>query len=44
MALICAAIKRDSVSLFKFPFFSHVQVFLREISSVSKGIVRKWTE
>ena len=27
MALSCAAIRRDSVSLLKFPFLSHVQVF-----------------
>ena len=27
-ALFCAAIRRDSVSLSRFPFLSHVQVFL----------------
>ena len=27
-ALFCAAIRRDSVSFLKFPFFSHVQVFV----------------
>ena len=31
MALFCAAIRRDSVSLLKFPFLSHVQVFSYEI-------------
>ena len=31
MALFCAAIRRDSVSLWQFPFLSHVQVFLREM-------------
>ena len=27
MALFCAAIRRDSVSLLKFPFLKHIQVF-----------------
>ena len=27
MVFFCAAVKRDSVSLLKFPFLSHVQVF-----------------
>ena len=36
MALFWAAIKRDSVSLFGFPFCSHVQVFSREISQVCR--------
>ena len=27
MALFCVAIRKDSVSLFRFPFLSHVQVF-----------------
>ena len=31
MALSCAAIKRDSVSLLRFPFLSQVQVFWREM-------------
>ena len=31
MALFCAAIRRDSVSVLKFPFLSHFQVFLWEI-------------
>ena len=34
MALFCAAISRDSVSLLKFPFLSQIQVFSREISLV----------
>ena len=34
MALFCAGIRRDSVSFLKFPFFSHVQVFSCQISSV----------
>ena len=36
MALFCAAIRRDSVSLFRFPFLSHVQVFSWEISLVCR--------
>ena len=35
MALFCAAIRSDLVSLLKFPFFSHVHVFLCEMSLVS---------
>ena len=31
MALSCAAIRRDSVSLLRFPFFSQVQVFWCEM-------------
>ena len=31
MALSCAAIRRGSVSLLKFPFLSHVQVLSCEI-------------
>ena len=34
MALFCAAIRSDSVSLLMFLFFSHVQVFLRKIPLV----------
>ena len=34
MALFCATIKRDSVSLLRFPFLSHVQVILCMISPV----------
>ena len=34
MVLFCAAIRRDSVSLLRFPFHSSVQVFLCEISLV----------
>ena len=36
MALVCAGIRRDSVSLLRFPFLSHVQVFLRKISLVCR--------
>ena len=36
MALSCAAIRRDSVSLLKFPFFSHVQVLSCEILFISR--------
>ena len=36
MALFCAAIRRDSVSLLKFPFLSHVQVFSFEILFISR--------
>ena len=35
MALFCA-IRRDSVSLLKFPFLSYVQVFSCEISTVCR--------
>ena len=34
MALFCAAIGRDSVSLLRFPFLSQVQIFWYEISLV----------
>ena len=34
MVLFCAAINRDSVSLFKFPFVSHVQIILCTIIPV----------
>ena len=36
MALSCAAIRRDSVSLFKFPFLSHVQVVSCEMVFISR--------
>ena len=36
MALFCAAIWRDSVSLLKFPFLSHVQVLSCEILFISR--------
>ena len=36
MALFCAAIKRDSVSLLKFPFRSYVLVFSNKILSVCR--------
>ena len=35
-ALFCAAIKRDSVSLLKFPFLSHVQVLSCEMLFISR--------
>ena len=38
MAFICAAIRRDSVSLFMFLFLSHIQVFSCEISLVCRLI------
>ena len=36
MALFCTAIRRDSVSLFKFPFLSHDQVLLCEMLFISR--------
>ena len=36
MVLFCAAIRRDSVSLLKFPFLSHVQVLTSEILFISR--------
>ena len=36
MALFCAAIWRDSVSILKFPFLSHIQVFSREMLFISR--------
>ena len=36
IALFCAAIRRDSVSLLRFPFLCHVHVFLCEMSIVSR--------
>ena len=35
MALFCAAIRRDSVSLIRCPFLSHVQVFSCEMLLIS---------
>ena len=35
MALFCAAIRRDSVSLLRFPFIRYIHVFLCEMSLVS---------
>ena len=35
-ALSCAAIRRDSICLLKFPFFSHVQVLLCEMLFISR--------
>ena len=34
MALFHAAIRKDSISLLRFPFLSHVKVFLSAISTV----------
>ena len=39
MALLCAAIRRDSVSLLKFPFLSHVQVLSCEMLFISRFII-----
>ena len=36
MALSCVAIRRDSVSLLRFPFLSYVHVFSGEMSLVSR--------
>ena len=36
IALLCVAIRKDSVSLLRFPFLSHVQVFSCEILSVCR--------
>ena len=36
MASFCAVIKRDSVSLLRFPFFSHLQVFSCETLLISR--------
>ena len=36
MALFCAAVGKDSVSLLKFPFLSHVQVLSYEIVFISR--------
>ena len=42
IALFCAAIWRDSVSLLKFPFHSHVQVLSCEMLSISR-LKRQWS-
>ena len=42
MALFCAAIRRDSVSLWKFPFLSHVQVLSSEMLFISR-LKRPWS-
>ena len=42
MALFCAAIRRDSVSLFKFPFLSHVQVLSCHMLFISR-LKRPWS-
>ena len=36
LALFCASIRRDSVSLLRFPFLSHVQVFSYEMLLISR--------
>ena len=36
MALFCAAIRKDSISLLRFPFLSHVQVFSCTILLISR--------
>ena len=36
LGLFCAVIRRDSVSLLRFPFFNHVQAFSCEISLVCR--------
>ena len=41
MALFCAAIRKDSVFLLKFPFLSHVQVLSREMLFISR-LKRPW--
>ena len=42
MALFCAAIRRDSVSLLKFPFLGYVQVFWCEMLFISR-LKRLWS-
>ena len=42
MALFCAAIRRDSVSLLKFPFLSHVQVLSCEMLFINR-LKRPWS-
>ena len=42
MALFCAAIRRDSVSILKFPFLSHVQVLSYEMLFISH-LKRPWS-
>ena len=42
IALFCAAIRRDSVSLLKFPFLSHVQVLSCEMLFISR-LKRPWS-
>ena len=37
MALFCATVRRDSVSLLRFPFLSHIQVFFYEMSLVYRS-------
>ena len=41
MALFCAAIRKDSVSLLKFPFLSHVQILSCEMLFISR-LKRPW--
>ena len=42
MALFCATIRRDSASLLKFPFLSHVQVLSSEMLYISR-LKRPWS-
>ena len=42
MALFCADIRRDSVSLLKFPFLRHVQVLSSEMLFISR-LKRPWS-
>ena len=42
MALFCTAIRRDSVSLLRFPFFIHVLVFLCEMLIITH-LKRPWS-
>ena len=42
MALFCAAIRSDSVSLIKFPFLSHEQVLSREML-FNSHLKRPWS-
>ena len=39
MALFCAAIRRDSVSLLKFPFLNHIHIFLCKMSLIIVAII-----
>ena len=42
MALFCAASKRDSISLLRFPFLSYLYVFLNAILSFCHGWVKNF--
>ena len=43
MALFCVAIRKDSISLLRFPFLSHVQVFSCEISLICRFLCEFFT-